>query len=325
MPKETFWFKHDYNARSDRRMMNLLMTTGVTGVGIYWCVIEMLYEEGGYLMLSECERIAFELRTDCDLVAKVVRSSLFACDDEKFWSESVLRRLGERHEKSEKAKKSADIRWRKPVNCEKDDANAMRTHSDGNASGMLKRREEKRRDSSLLYLEEVSKEVESKEEIQEVKIEVKAETKKKEAAVADNDFPLYLYGVNDLEPNLTKTREVYIVQELIKIWKLHYPEDFIDKQKDLPAALEIAYKIADKQGWKRESVLHENLTPCCEYWAKMILSVKQTGWQSDWTICTVRNNFSKVVKQLNNATNPNYTSTTTHVPKRTRADALKDW
>lgn len=122
MAKETFYFSHDYNSRSDRRMMNLIMISGVEGVGIYWCIVEMLYEEGGYLMLDECERIAFELRTDCDKIKSVINSSLFVNDKEKFWSESVLGRLNIRKEKSEKAAKSANERW--------NNKKGMRTHSE---------------------------------------------------------------------------------------------------------------------------------------------------------------------------------------------------
>ena len=122
MAKETFYFSHDYNSRSDRRMMNLLMLAGIEGIGIYWCIVEMLYEEGGYLMLNECERIAFELRTNCDKINLVINSSLFVNDKEKFWSESVLSRLNTRKEKSESAAKSAYARW--------GNKKEMRTHSD---------------------------------------------------------------------------------------------------------------------------------------------------------------------------------------------------
>lgn len=139
MAKDTFYFSHDYNSRGDRKMVSLLMNCGIEGIGIYWCIIEMLYEEGGYLMQSECERIAFELRTDCDLVAKVMRSTLFCRNDENFWSESVLKRLEKRKEISGKASNSAHIRW--------ENEKSMRTHSDRNAN---KGKESKRKEKNSL-------------------------------------------------------------------------------------------------------------------------------------------------------------------------------
>src|SRR5574342_117313 len=125
MAKESYYFSHDYNARSDKEIVKVIMKMGMAGVGIYWCIVEMLYEEGGYLMHSECERIAFELRTDANSIATLVHSyNLFKKDEEKFWSSAVLARLALRKEKSEKARRSAAKRW---------DANALPTHSDSNA------------------------------------------------------------------------------------------------------------------------------------------------------------------------------------------------
>lgn len=113
MSKESYYFPHDYNARADRKMVNLNMSYGMMGVGVYWCLVEMLYEEGGYLPI-EYERISFELREDTDVIRHIINDfDLFKTDDEKFWSESVLVRLNQRCEKSEKARKSINKRWEK--------------------------------------------------------------------------------------------------------------------------------------------------------------------------------------------------------------------
>jgi hypothetical protein len=112
MPKETFWFKHDFNARGDKEMMRMRMKMGMAGIGLYWCIIEMLYEEGGYLMRTEYERIAFELQTKESDVAKLIETySLFQTDDDRFWSNSALVRISLRASKSKKAAHSANIKW----------------------------------------------------------------------------------------------------------------------------------------------------------------------------------------------------------------------
>ncbi len=123
--KDTFYFSHDYNSRNDPKMILLLMKTGIIGVGVYWCIVEMLYEQGGYIDLKECERIAFELRTDCELIRTVIESDLFGKSKEKFWSESVIRRLNARKVKSARARESANIKW--------EYAKGLRTHTDRNA------------------------------------------------------------------------------------------------------------------------------------------------------------------------------------------------
>ena len=121
------YFPHDYKARSDDRMVSLTMSLGMEGVGIYWCIVEMLYECGGKMKRAECERIAFELRTDKGKVRAVLDSTLFDKNRTYFWSKSVLRRLAVREEKSKKARKSAGFRWNG------EDANALPTHSERNA------------------------------------------------------------------------------------------------------------------------------------------------------------------------------------------------
>src|SRR3990167_1311124 len=134
--KETYYFKHDYHARHDPKMIKLLMKRKALGIGIYWMLIEMLYEQDGYLLLSECDSYAFEMRTQPDVLKDVILTSeLFENDATRFWSNTVLKRLNERHDKSQKASNSAKIKW--------ENANALRTQSDGNAIRGEERRKEK--------------------------------------------------------------------------------------------------------------------------------------------------------------------------------------
>ncbi len=131
------YFSHDFNARNDRKLVKLAMRHGMAGVGVYWCIVEMLYEESGKIMRSECERIAFELRVQCDLVESVVHDfDLFICDENAFESESVNRRIQAQINVMNGAKKAAQSRWEKFRNqqVENPDANAMRTHEKRNAN-----------------------------------------------------------------------------------------------------------------------------------------------------------------------------------------------
>lgn len=142
--KQTFYFAHDFHARNDRKLSAVLMKLGTEGVGIYWCVVEMLYEESGYMTLSECERIAFELRTDQGKVESVIKNfHLFKIDGTKFYSDSILRRLAARNEKKEKARLSALHRWPEKT---RQNANAMRTQCERNAIKERKGKERKEKE-----------------------------------------------------------------------------------------------------------------------------------------------------------------------------------
>lgn len=135
--KETFYFPHDYGARNDPKLQKLLRELGHEGKSVFWDIIEMLFENGGRLELAECDSYAFALRTQCDIIKRVVSDfNLFQNDGVFFWSNSVLCRLKDREERSEKARKSAEKRWY--------NANAMRTQCEGNAKKERKERKERK-------------------------------------------------------------------------------------------------------------------------------------------------------------------------------------
>ncbi len=122
----TDYFSHDYNARRDPKLVAVRMRLGYEGIGIYWSLIEYLYEQGGYLLISQCDCIADELRTHSEKINTLIFDfELFENDGVKFWSPTAINRLKIRAEKSEKASNSAKKRWNY--------ANAMRTQCDGNA------------------------------------------------------------------------------------------------------------------------------------------------------------------------------------------------
>lgn len=139
--KETFYFSHDYHARHDPKLVNLQMEFGMEGVGIYWCLIEMLYEQGGRLRPADYERIAFELRIDTELLKQIVFTDLFEGDKsgDYFWSNTVLERLEKREIKSQKARDSILKRWNK-------DTNVLRTNNECNTIKESKGKEKKEKE-----------------------------------------------------------------------------------------------------------------------------------------------------------------------------------
>jgi len=126
------YFSHDYRARIDRKMVNLQMKHGMIGVGVYWCLVEIAYENNGMIPADDCERIAFELRTEYERINSVLNDfELFYKEDGFYRSESIDRRLQEREEKSMLARKSINARWEKAKN-QKDNTNVIRTNEERN-------------------------------------------------------------------------------------------------------------------------------------------------------------------------------------------------
>lgn len=138
--KETFYFSHDYHARSDPKIVKLRQKEDWYWYGLYFAIIEMLYENDWYLERNY-ESIAFELRTECECIARIIEDyQLFNFEWEKIFSESVLKRLQQRKAKSKKATQSAQARWTKE---KKGDANALRTECERNAIKERKGKERK--------------------------------------------------------------------------------------------------------------------------------------------------------------------------------------
>lgn len=133
--KETFYFSHDYNTRNDEKIKKLIYVHGFEGYGLYWAIIEELYQNAN-AMRMECERIAYELRNDKERITSIINDfDLFVIEGEYFYSESIQKRLNMRDEKSRKASESAKKRW--------ENANAMRPHSERNAIKERKGKENK--------------------------------------------------------------------------------------------------------------------------------------------------------------------------------------
>lgn len=132
--KEAYYFSHDSNSRNDGKILFMRMKHGMRGYGIFWSIVEMLRNESGYKMRLQCERIAFELHEDSELIASVINDfDLFVVKDGFFWSESLLRRMKMKEKKSDKARESALKRWNKDNESERN-ANALPTQSESNAS-----------------------------------------------------------------------------------------------------------------------------------------------------------------------------------------------
>lgn len=130
MSKESFYFSHDYNARNDEKIKRLIRKHGLLGYGIFWVIIEDLYNNANALR-TDYEGIAYDLRTDSEIIRSIVNDfELFVIENGFFGSLSIERRLDDRNKKSEKARESAYHRWPKPSVI---DANALPPQSEGNA------------------------------------------------------------------------------------------------------------------------------------------------------------------------------------------------
>lgn len=144
MAKDTFYFSHDYNSRNDVKIKKLLAKHGMLGYGVFWAVIEELYNNANALP-TDYDTISFDLRIDKNVLQSVINDfDFFVFNGDFFGSTSVQKRLEERNAKSVKARKSAFNRWNK----NKENANALQPHYECNAIKERKEKEIKEKDKN---------------------------------------------------------------------------------------------------------------------------------------------------------------------------------
>jgi len=142
MSKDTFYFSHDYNTRSNPKIKRILKDFGAEGYGIYWMIVEDLYNNANALP-TDYESIAYDLRTNENIVSCIINDyDLFIVNDDYFGSTSIEKRLDKRAEKSKKARESANKRWNK-------NANALQTQSEPNAIKESKVKDIKGKESKI--------------------------------------------------------------------------------------------------------------------------------------------------------------------------------
>lgn len=133
MAKDTFYFSHDFNARSDEKIKKMIRKHGMIAYGVFWAIVEDLYNNANALQ-TDYDGISYDLRVDAEIVESVINDfNLFVVSGDTFSSNSVQARLDYRKNKSIKARKSALKRW--------DDANAMQSQCEGNAIKEIKGKE----------------------------------------------------------------------------------------------------------------------------------------------------------------------------------------
>ena len=96
MSKDTFWFKHDYDAADDDKTMLLIEQLGLEGYGIYWVLIEKLRGRTDYKMpFSMIPSLARRYMTTPEKMKTVVTQyGLFEFDEDGFfYSTSLIQRM----------------------------------------------------------------------------------------------------------------------------------------------------------------------------------------------------------------------------------------
>jgi len=133
--KKTY-LQHQSSSFTDIKIIKMRSKLGIESYGIFWALLELLFNEENKLCIDDYSVLAFSLQCDADKLKSVIEDfDLFVMEDGCFYSKRLNEHINTINSKSIKAKESASKRW--------NNANAMQTHSDSNASRVEYSKEEK--------------------------------------------------------------------------------------------------------------------------------------------------------------------------------------
>lgn len=106
------YFRHDYNARNDIKLQSVITKYGAVGIGVYWIIVEMLYQNGGELPLDIARNISVAYFTDFKVVESVINDfDLFENDGNVFWSVRIRQAIDNTKKVSDARKAASRQRW----------------------------------------------------------------------------------------------------------------------------------------------------------------------------------------------------------------------
>jgi uncharacterized protein YdaU (DUF1376 family) len=119
--KKTY-LQHQSNSFTDIKIIKMRSKLGIESYGIFWALLELLFNEENKLCVDDYSVLAFSLQCDADKLKSVIEDfDLFVIEDGCFYSKRLNNHIDTINSKSIKAKESASKRW--------NNANAKRTDS----------------------------------------------------------------------------------------------------------------------------------------------------------------------------------------------------
>jgi hypothetical protein len=112
MKNKSYYFSHDGNAHNDVKLQFLIDELGMEGYGIFWYLIESLFEAGGYLPIKIIPILARQMNTTQPKVEVIINNyGLFDFMEESFCNRRLLHHFQIKNILVESGKSGAAKRW----------------------------------------------------------------------------------------------------------------------------------------------------------------------------------------------------------------------
>lgn len=159
--KDTYWFRHDSNAKDDYKCMLLIEQLGCEGYGIFWILVETLREQKDYKYpIALLSALARKYNTTQAKMETVVQNyKLFEVDNDSFFFSNSLNirmiNLDKIKEQRRIAgKKSGESRRKKAI---EQKLNTCSTEVERLDKSRVDKKEEEKEEEIKLYIDNLSK------------------------------------------------------------------------------------------------------------------------------------------------------------------------
>lgn len=204
--KDTIYFRHDYDAHADPKIVKLRMKFWWEWYGIFWAILETMRSDADIVMnLCDVDANAYRLHCDTkllhDILLYLVDIWLLIEDGWTYYSERLQEDVEYMREKSSKARKSAEERWKKRDK----NANALQTQSEGNA--IKEKKEKEIKEYNLLSIIETWNKIKWFKSTRKITEEIKKQRNKVMKDYTIDEFELAVNNYYEDTINRTKTND----------------------------------------------------------------------------------------------------------------------
>jgi hypothetical protein len=112
MKNKAYYFSHDGNAYNDVKIQYLIADLGMEGYGIFWYIIERLFDAGGILPLRIVKILSNQINISEAKLNQIINDyELFEITTDSFYSKRLMKHFESREKLSNSGKKGASIKW----------------------------------------------------------------------------------------------------------------------------------------------------------------------------------------------------------------------
>lgn len=113
--RSAYWFKHDYNASGDDKLLDIRSELGFEGLGLYWWLVEQAFDSKGKLKERKVKSLCKLNGIDLEKVEVVLKYGFKKSTDEDnetyYTSDRIALEVDSKEDNINNARKAANKRW----------------------------------------------------------------------------------------------------------------------------------------------------------------------------------------------------------------------